>query len=102
MSANVDLYNNVYGDFASDAEAGVRRETYGTDIGQSSWMTAEAWLEYADRVQAVPGKHKLEVCSSSGMQSVYLAEHRGCRVADADSNENIVEKARLLVDARSL
>ena len=34
--SKVDLYNNVYGDFASDAEAAVRRDTYGEDIGQSS------------------------------------------------------------------
>ncbi len=34
----VDLYNHAYGDFADDAEAAVRRETYGDDIGQSSWL----------------------------------------------------------------
>jgi hypothetical protein len=35
----VDLYDNVYSGFGSDAEAAVRRQTYGEDIGQSSWMT---------------------------------------------------------------
>jgi hypothetical protein len=32
----IDLYDNVYGDFASSAEAAVRRETYGEDLGRSS------------------------------------------------------------------
>lgn len=100
--SNVDLYNNVYGDFASDAEAAVRRETYGEDIGQSSWMTAEAWLEYADRVQVGPGKHVLEVGSGSGMPSVYLAEQRGCRVTGVDINEHGVANARRLTEARGL
>ena len=49
MSDAVDLYDNVYGDFASDAEAAVRRAAYGDDIGQSSWMTAAAWLRFADQ-----------------------------------------------------
>jgi hypothetical protein len=40
MSKVVDLYDNVYGDYESHAEAAVRHETYGEDIGQSSWMTA--------------------------------------------------------------
>lgn len=38
----VALYDNVYGDFASDAEAAVRRDADGEDIGQSRWMTAAA------------------------------------------------------------
>ena len=36
---SVELYGHVYGDFASAAETAVRRETYGEDIGQSSWLT---------------------------------------------------------------
>jgi len=42
MSDSVNLYDHVYADFGSDAEAAVRRATYGEDIGQSSWMTAAA------------------------------------------------------------
>ena len=37
---SVNLYDNVYADFASRAEAAVRQETYGEDLGQSSWLTA--------------------------------------------------------------
>jgi hypothetical protein len=32
----VDLYNNAYSSFGSDAEAAVRRQTYREDIGQST------------------------------------------------------------------
>src|SRR5262249_23319160 len=49
MSAGpVNLYDNVYADFASEAERAVRREAYGEDLGQSSWLTAREWLEFAD------------------------------------------------------
>lgn len=47
MSSPVDLYNNVYGDFASEAEASVRKAAYGEDLGQSSWLTGDEWLTFA-------------------------------------------------------
>jgi hypothetical protein len=51
MTTNpIDLYDHVYGDFAGQAEAAVRRETYGEDLGQSSWLTAEEWLDFADQL----------------------------------------------------
>ena len=100
--SSVDLYNNIYGDFASEAEAAVRRETYGQDIGQSSWMTAAAWLEYADRVQARPGKRVLEMGSGSGGPAVYLASKRGCHVTGVDINEHGIANARRLAEARGV
>ena len=36
-----DLYNNAYGNYASDPYRHVRIETYGQDFGQTSWVTTE-------------------------------------------------------------
>ena len=55
MQGSVDLYNHSYGRFSSAAEEAVRLETYGEDIGQSSWMTAEEWLHVADEAAVRPG-----------------------------------------------
>ena len=74
----VDLYNNVYSGFGSDAEAAVRRQTYGEDIGQSSWMTASEWLGFADLLRVTDGSEVLEVGSGSGGPAIYLALKRGC------------------------
>ena len=79
MSETVDLYNNVYGDFGSRAEAAVRQDAFGEDIGQSSWLTATEWLRFADQVQVREHSHVLEV-SGSGGPTVYLAAARGCHV----------------------
>lgn len=98
----VDLYNNVYGDFASDAEVAVRRETYGEDIGQSSWMTAAAWLAFADRLQVREDSEVLEVGSGSGGPAVYLAASRGCRVTGVDINPHGVANGVRLAEARGL
>ena len=74
MSNNsIDLYDNVYADFASSAEAAVRRETYGEDLGQSSWLTASEWLGFADQLGVSAGSEVLEVGSGSGGPAVFLA-----------------------------
>ena len=92
----VDLYDNVYADFASAAEAAVRRETYGEDIGQSSWLTADEWLHFADQLQIDAGADVLEVGSGSGGPGVYLARSYGCRLTGIDINEHGVRNATTL------
>src|SRR5918993_1475440 len=96
MSGAVDLYNNVYGDFASRAEATVRHEAFGEDIGQSSWLTAADWLRFADQVKVREGSDVLEVGSGSGGPAIHLARKRGCRVTGVDINEHGVRNGERL------
>src|SRR5215467_1685338 len=98
----VDLYNNVYSGFRSDAEAAVRRQTYGEDIGQSSWMTASEWLGFADLLGVTDASEVLEVGSGSGGPAIYLALKRGCRIIGVDINEHGVRNAIALAAARGL
>ena len=98
----VNLYDNVYGDFASGAEAAVRRDTYGEDLGQSSWLTADEWLGFADRLGIGPDSDVLEVGSGSGGPAVYLALQRGCRVTGVDINEHGVRNSAELARARGV
>lgn len=101
-SIPVDLYNNVYADFAGTAEAAVRRDTYGEDIGQSSWMTAAEWLDFADRLRIGPASDVLEVGSGSGGPAVHLAVKRGCRVTGVDINEHGIRNAARLAEAQGV
>ena len=102
MPNPVELYDNVYADFGSEAEAAVRRAAFGEDIGQSSWITAEAWLRYADQLRVRPEAHVLEVGSGSGGPAVHLASARGCRVTGVDINANGVENGARLAGLRGL
>jgi SAM-dependent methyltransferase len=98
----VELYDNVYGDFASEAEAAVRRATYGEDMGQSSWLTAKEWLGFADRLAIGAGSAVLEVGSGSGGPAVHLALARGCRVTGVDINEHGVRNSTELARTRGV
>ena len=98
----VNLYDHVYGDFDSTAEGAVRRETYGEDLGQSSWLTATEWLGFADQLGIGEGSDVLEVGSGSGGPAVYLAAKRACRVTGVDVNEHGVRNAIALAEAREL
>jgi SAM-dependent methyltransferase len=102
MPDTVDLYNNVYGDFTSAAEAAVRQAAFGEDIGQSSWITAQDWLEYAERVNVREGSRVLEVGSGSGGPAVFLAERRRCHVTGVDLNEHGVQNGHRLAAARGV
>ena len=101
-TGSVDLYDNVYADFASAAEAAVRRETYGEDMGQSSWLTAPEWLRFADQLGIGASSDVLEVGSGSGGPAVYLALARGCRLTGVDINEHGVRNAAALAEARGV
>jgi SAM-dependent methyltransferase len=98
----VDLYNNAYGDFAGSAEAAVRQETYGEDMGQTSWLTVSEWLEFADQLGVTASAEVLEVGSGSGGPAVYLALARGCRVVGVDINQHGVRNAAGLAQARGV
>ena len=100
--APVNLYDHAYGDFAGDAEAAVRRETYGEDLGQSSWLTASEWLGFADQLGIHAGSDVLEVGSGSGGPGVYLAIQRGCRLTGVDVNEHGVRNANALAESRGV
>ena len=98
----VNLYDHAYGDYTSDAEAAIRRETYGEDLGQTSWMTAPEWLDLADRCRITAESEVLEVGSGSGGPGVYLALQRGCRLTGVDINAHGVRNAGALAAARGV
>jgi hypothetical protein len=41
MSERVDLYDGYYADFTARVYDAIRKATYGTDIGQNSWLTVD-------------------------------------------------------------
>src|SRR5262245_44970478 len=100
--SDVDLYNNVYIDFASQAEAAVRHDAFGEAIGQSSWLTAAEWLRFARDARVCTDSHVLEVGSGSGGPALYLAANCGCQVTGVDINENGVKNGTRLAEEQGV
>jgi cyclopropane fatty-acyl-phospholipid synthase-like methyltransferase len=87
MPPSVDLYGTAYGNFATPALEQVRRETYGEDFGQSSWVTGEEYRRFFRLLGLTAGDHILDVGCGSGGPAVFLARETGCRVTGVDVNE---------------
>lgn len=100
MSKRVDLFESIYGNFGERVVGEIRVETFGRDIGQNSWLTADEYDGFIPWLGLAPGGHVLEVASGSGGPALYLAEQSGCRVTGIDASENGVATAtRAAADA---
>jgi SAM-dependent methyltransferase len=102
MSQKVDLYDNAYGNYASDVYRQVRVETYGEDFGQTSWVTTEESNEIPRLLGLSLNSSVLEVGCGSGGYALHLAEKIGCRLVGLDINAAGVRNANQLALSRGL
>ncbi|MEP6787047.1 MAG: class I SAM-dependent methyltransferase [Acidobacteriota bacterium] len=97
-----ELYNTHYGEFAAEVQRAVRSETYGEDVGQSSWMTADELLYFATILKIDSSSNVLEIGSGSGGSAIFLAENTGCAITGIDANEFGISNANELAKQRGL
>ncbi len=102
MPKQVDLYHSTYGHFASGVLQEIRRETYGTDIGQNSWLTVDEFRQFFDMLAITRESNVLEVASGSGGPALFMAQMVGCQVTGVDINENGIANANNMATAQSL
>jgi SAM-dependent methyltransferase len=93
MPERVDLFDSTYKHFNDQVLDSIRKETFGTDIGQNSWLTVDEYERLLRWLKLSAGSHALEVASGSGGPALYLARTTGCRVTGIDANENGVATA---------
>ncbi len=96
MAEKVDLYDNAYGNYASDAYRQVRVETYGQDFGQTSWVTTEESHEIPQLLGLTRDSSVLEIGCGSGGYALHLAETIGCHIVGLDINAAGVRNANQL------
>jgi SAM-dependent methyltransferase len=87
MPDPVDLYDSTYGNFAADVLAQVRREAFGEDIGQNSWLTADEYRRFFDYLGLRSASYVLEIGCGSGGPALFMARTLGCRILGLDHNE---------------
>src|SRR4051812_47870726 len=93
VSKRVDLFENIYRNFDEQVVEAIRKETFGRDIGQNSWLAADEYDRFISWLGLAPESHVLEVASGSGGPALYLAGKVGCRVTGVDASENGVATA---------
>lgn len=86
MARQVDLFDSTYRNFTSLALDAIRKETFGDDIGQNSWLTSDEFDRFVSWLDLAPGHHVLEIASGSGGPARHLARTIGCRVTGVDVN----------------
>jgi tRNA A58 N-methylase Trm61 len=66
VDEKVDLYDRAYGNYELDTYRQVRIETYGEDLGQTSWVTTEESREIPQLLDLRLNSSVLEVGCGSG------------------------------------
>lgn len=93
VSLSVDLFDTTYRHFASKVLTEIRREVFGDDIGQNSWLTLDEYDRFIAWLGVKPNEHVLEVACGAGGPARYLAQQTDCRVCAIDSNEYAIAAA---------
>jgi SAM-dependent methyltransferase len=96
----VDHYGAHYRDFAADVYGEVRREAFGADIGQNSWLTIEELERFASWLELRPLARLLDVGCGSGGPALHLARLTGCEVVGVELYaEAVASGTRLACEA---
>src|SRR5215471_1023502 len=100
MGDEVPLYASAYAGL--DVRERVRRETYGEDLGQSSWMTVDELDDFGEWLELHDGSRLLDVGSGSGGPALHLAETTGAAVVGVDVLEEGIAAATAQAQAYDL
>jgi cyclopropane fatty-acyl-phospholipid synthase-like methyltransferase len=100
VGEHVPLYASAYAGFTAREQ--VRRSTYGDDLGQSGWLTADELERFAEWLQLAAGSRLLDVGCGSGGPALRLAETVGASVLGVDVLEEGIDTATQLAHERGL
>ena len=95
-------YNANYGNFQTELYATIRREAFGEDLGQNSWLTTDEQNRFLQWLDLAPGRTLLDVACGAGGPALRIAAITGCTVVGVDVHEDAVATARTLAETRRL
>jgi SAM-dependent methyltransferase len=86
----VDHYGAHYRDFEAEVYKIVRREAFGADVGQNSWLMLEELERFGLLLELGPYAHLLDVACGSGGPALHLARLTNCNVVGIELDEDAV------------
>lgn len=100
MDEHIPLYTSSYSGFA--ARERIRQLTYGDDLGQSGWLTADELERFAAWLDLGPGSRLLDVGCGSGGPALRLAGQTGASIVGVDRLEDGIANATRLADEQGV
>ncbi len=95
-------YDTNYGNFETALYSEIRREAFGEDLGQNSWLTADEQKKFLSWLDLSPGKVLLDVACGAGGPALRIAAATNCSVVGIDVHEQAVTTANSLAAQRGL
>ena len=95
-------YDLSYGNFHADLYAEIRREAFGEDIGQNSWLTRVEHDRFLGWLNLASSKSALDVCCGAGGPALRMAATTGCSIVGIDTHEQAIAAALALAAERGL
>ncbi|MGA7730429.1 MAG: methyltransferase domain-containing protein [Chloroflexia bacterium] len=96
------VFYSAYVNFEQEVLAQVRKETYGEDIGQFSWLIADEFRRFFSRLDLDANSDVLDVACGSGGPAIFMAQATGCHVTGIDVNEGGINTGNQLAEARGI
>lgn len=95
-------YDAHYGNFQMELYEEIRREAFGEDIGQNSWLTTDELDRFLSWLNLSSGKTLLDVACGAGGPALRAAAKTGCSVVGIDVHPQAISTARSLAAQRGL
>jgi 2-polyprenyl-3-methyl-5-hydroxy-6-metoxy-1,4-benzoquinol methylase len=102
VNSRLTHYDANYGNFQTELYSEIRREAFGEDIGQNSWLTADEQDRFLDWLNLAPGKTLLDVACGAGGPALRVGARAGCSVVGVDVHEQAIATANGLAAERGL
>jgi ubiquinone/menaquinone biosynthesis C-methylase UbiE len=102
VPSQVDLYDNAYARAEHDLYRQVRTDTYGQDLGQTSWVTTDESESIPTLLNLTRDSNVLEVGCGSGLYALHVVERVGCRITGLDLNPHGIATATQLAATAGL
>src|SRR5215213_7500944 len=97
---HVPLYTSAYAGY--DVRTRIRSLTYGDDVGQSGWLTADELERFARSLELDSGSRLLDVGCGAGGPALRLASTTGATVVGVDVLDEAVATAQQLAASHGL
>jgi SAM-dependent methyltransferase len=95
-------YDANYGNFQTRLYEEIRREAFGEDIGQNSWLTAAEQDGFLGWLNLSSATTLLDVACGAGGPALRISATTGCSVVGIDVHEQAIATARSLAAQRRL